>query len=250
MALEKVGLYLKHIRGIVYLKTCIMLRYRNWWYFNNDTTTVNQSSTWTQSLKKINPHLTTVFYNGFVWNGVEQKYVRVHNKIFIWFNLRLKKKGWNGLTRTDKAALRYCFLSSLSIYHLWVLQSRDGERMMILIGQESIDYWKEAVTKKDPSPYTQTHTLTSTPLSGRPTDRPNTPPPPPRPGLGINVLLFLARPCFQGKPNDAMTSMQVTSKKQTGGIEWLPLEVFAAFFLSGERRRWMRMGVKGEDRMN
>lgn len=44
-----------------------------------------------------------------------------------------------------------------------------------------------------------------------------------------------------------MTSMQVTSKKeQTGGIEWLPLEVFAAF--SGEeggRRGWMDEG-RGE----
>ncbi|CAB1418088.1 unnamed protein product [Pleuronectes platessa] len=37
-----------------------------------------------------------------------------------------------------------------------------------------------------------------------------------------------------GKPNDAMTSMQVTSKKQTGGIEWLPLEVLQHF---PERRR-------------
>lgn len=67
---------------------------------------------------------------------------------------------------------------------------------------------------------------------------------PPQPGVGINAFLFLARPCFQGKPNDAMTSMQVTSKKeQTGGIEWLPLEVFAAF--SGEeggRRGWIDEG--------
>lgn len=41
-----------------------------------------------------------------------------------------------------------------------------------------------------------------------------------------------------------MTSMQVTSKKeQTGGIEWLPLEVFAAF--SGEEgggRGWIDEG--------
>lgn len=67
---------------------------------------------------------------------------------------------------------------------------------------------------------------------------------PPQPGVGINAFLFLARPCFQGKPNDAMTSMQVTSKKeQTGGIEWLPLEVFAAF--SGEEgggRGWIDEG--------
>lgn len=43
-----------------------------------------------------------------------------------------------------------------------------------------------------------------------------------------------------------MTSMQVTSKKeQTGGIEWLPLEVFAAF--SGEEgggRGWIDEGRK------
>lgn len=69
-------------------------------------------------------------------------------------------------------------------------------------------------------------------------------PPPPQPGVGINAFLFLARPCFQGKPNDAMTSMQVTSKKeQTGGIEWLPLEVFAVF--SGEEgggRGWTDEG--------
>lgn len=98
-----------------------------------------------------------------------------------------------------------------------------------------------------PPPRKHTHSPIQPPI--RPTDRRNTPPPPPRPGFGINVLLFLARPCFQGKPNDAMTSMQVTSKKQTGGIEWLPLEVFAAFFLSGGRRRWMRMGVRGDDRI-
>lgn len=157
-----------------------------------------------------------------------------------------RKKRWNGLTCTDKAAWRYCFISVLkSLSFVCFLQSRNGERI-ILIGWKSMNYWKEAATKKEtPDFHPRAH-----PPSDRPTDRPNTPPPPPRPGFGINVLLFLARPCFQGKPNDAMTSMQVTSKKQTGGIEWLPLEAFAAFFLSGGRRRWMRMGVRGEDRMN
>lgn len=160
--------------------------------------------------------------------------------------------GWHAQIKQPRVIALHL---SESLYHLCVfLQSGDGERM-ILIGQESMDYWKETATKRPPPPprppkhtHTRTHTYIHPPI--RPTDRPNTPPPPPRPGFGINVLLFLARPCFQGKPNDAMTSMQVTSKKQTGGIEWLPLEVFAAFFLSGGRRRWIRMGVRGEDRMN
>lgn len=54
------------------------------------------------------------------------------------------------------------------------------------------------------------------------------------PGAGwINVLLFLGAPCFQGRPNDAMTSMRVSRRLEE--LSGFHLELLQYFLLKGRK---------------